>query len=403
MHLLVAPDGALHTIRPYAFADAWHEDRAETADAFIHAARVGLLEPTWDVVCPKCMIAHESHAELAHVRQHGACTACATAFERDLQDSVELVFAPHPSIRALERQTFCAGSPGKRPHILLQQVLEPGEERTVTFDLPRGSYRVVGALAKQGSELISSAVGFETHGDVEKTVDRIVAQPAVLFAGEVRLTFRNAGTVEEPFRLEIAAARNDAVTAAAALTHPSFRSFFADQLLAPGEHVRVSHMAFVFVELLSKEALFDAIGDGPACAELSRPDALVHGEASTHEGDLVPSAMTKLVLAFPTSARAFRAALAIRKRITAARRRSPRRSRSPSTVASASRSRGRASPSSSARPSTGANRSSSTARGTGSRSPRRSRRTARSRCSRTSPGTRSRSIGRRMVRTPAAG
>ena len=317
MLLLVAPDGALQTLRPYALADAWGHDRAETADAFIHAARLGLLEPMWDVICPKCMIAHESHDELSHVTQHGSCTACATSFERDLGDSVELVFAPHASIRALQRQTYCAGSPGKRPHIVVQQVLEPGEEREVSFDLTRGSYRLVGALAKQGSELIASAVGFETTGTVEKETDRIVVQPAVLAAGKVSLTFVNAGTVEETFRIEHAAAREDAVSAAAALTHPSFRQFFSDQLLATGEHVRVSHMAFVFVELVGREILFETLGDGKAALELSRLDGVVHEEGWKHEGELVPSALSKLVLAFTTSDRAFKAALAIRRRIAA--------------------------------------------------------------------------------------
>ncbi|MBX3223658.1 MAG: protein kinase [Labilithrix sp.] len=315
MHLLSAPDGVMGTLRPYELADAWNVGRAETVDAFIHAAHAGILEPAWDVVCPKCMIAHESLDELDQVTKLGTCSACATSFERDLKETVELVFAPHPSVRSIERVTFCAGSPAKRPHILAQQVLEPGEVREVTLRLPRGTYRLSGALAKTGSEIVASAVGFEERCVGVSDGERIEGRPAILKAGTVTLALRNASAGEETFRVELAGARDDAVSAAAALTHPSFRSFFADQLLAHGEHVRVRHLAFLFVELVSRETLFDAVGDGAACAELSRLDAMVLEAARAHEGEVVPSSLAIFVVGFSTTLRAVRAALALRDRL----------------------------------------------------------------------------------------
>ncbi|MBX3199366.1 MAG: protein kinase [Labilithrix sp.] len=315
MHLLAAPDGVMTTLRPYELADAWSCERAETLDAFIHAAHAGILEPVWDVVCPRCMIAHESRRELGEVTKHGSCAACATSFERDLAESVELVFAPHPSVRSVQRQTFCAGSPAKRPHVVAQQVLEPGEVRRVTMRLPRGTYRVAGAVATAPWEVVASAVGFEERCDVASDGDRVEGRPAILKAGTVTFVLRNAGTAEETFRVEIAGARNDAVSAAAALTHPTFRAFFSEQLVARGEHLRVRHLAFLFVELVSREALFDAVGDGAACAELARLDAMVLDAARAHEGEVVPSSLAIFVVGFATTLRAVRAALALERRV----------------------------------------------------------------------------------------
>jgi class 3 adenylate cyclase len=107
------------------------------------------------------------------------------------------------------------------------------------------------------------------------------------------------------------------------MTHPSFRELFSGQLLAHGEHLRVSQLAFVFVELLGREALFEKLGDADACAELTRLDGFVHEEAHAHEGSIVPSSLELMVIAFPTALRALRAALALRKRIDAARFGSP--------------------------------------------------------------------------------
>ena len=103
------------------------------------------------------------------------------------------------------------------------------------------------------------------------------------------------------------------------MTHPSFRELFSGQLLAHGEHVRVSQLAFLFVELIGREALFEQVGDDAACGELTRLDDIVREEARSHEGTVVPSSIEVLVIAFPGAPRALQAALAIRKRIDAAK------------------------------------------------------------------------------------
>lgn len=315
MHLLTAADGALGALRPYELADAWGVDRAEVLDVLMHASHEGLLEATWDVVCPKCMLAHESLHALAQVTRVGTCKACASSFERDLRESVELVFTAHPSIRRVDRLTYCAGSPGLRPHVLAQQVLDPGEERTITLELPRGTYRVAGTVAQSSSELVSSAVGFEEVAEVVSHGERIEARPSIVKAGTVKLVLRNDSANEETLRIEIPGARVNGVSAAAAMTHPSFRELFSDQLLAHGEHLRVSQLAFVFAELLGRETLYEKLGDAAACAELSRLDEAVHAEARANEGTVVPSSLDLLVIAFPTAPRALRAALALRKRL----------------------------------------------------------------------------------------
>lgn len=315
MHVLTAPDGVIGTLRPYELADAWGFDRAEVFDVFMHAAHEGLLEATWDVVCPKCMLAHESLHELAQVTRVGTCKACATSFERDLRESVELVFSPHASVRRVERATYCAGAPALRPHVLAQQVLDPGEERSITVNLPRGSYRVGGAVARKSSELVASAVGYEIRATVIANGERVEARPSIVLAGEVTLVLRNENDHEETLRIEVPGARGDGVSAATAMTHPSFRELFTGQLLAHGEHVRVSQLAFVFVGFTGRETLFEKVGDAAACAELSRLDVLVHEEAHGHEGTVVPSSLDLMVVAFPSTLRALRMALALRKRI----------------------------------------------------------------------------------------
>lgn len=317
-HLLTSPDAVVGTLKPYELADAWRCNRGEVLDVFVHAAHEGLLEPSWDVVCPKCLIAHESHKELSGVTRVGTCRACASTFERDLRDCVELVFAPHPAVRAIERTTYCLGSPALRPHIFIQQVLDPGEERIVSVSLPRGHYRVAGTYATRPWDFVASAVGFETKGVVSSDGRVVTGRPDIVRAGEVTFFLRNESDREETFRVETPGARSEAVSASIALTHPSFRALFSDQMLAQGEHLRVAHLAFVFVTLQDREALYERLGDAAACDVLTKLDGIASNVARAQEGTLVPSSLDLLVLAFPTPTRAIHAALALLDRISQA-------------------------------------------------------------------------------------
>jgi hypothetical protein len=147
--------------------------------------------------------------------------------------------------------------------------------------------------------------------------ERIESRPSIVSAGTVTFVLRNDSEHEETLRIEVPGARADGVSASTALTHPSFRELFSEQLLAHGEHLRVSQLAFLFVALVGREAVFEELGDAAACAELSRLDATVREEAHANEGTVVPSSLDVLVVAFPSSQRALRAGVALRRRLAA--------------------------------------------------------------------------------------
>ncbi len=69
-YLLAAPSQVLAAMRPYALADEWNVDRAALLELFLHAAHLGVLTIAWDVICPKCLVAHESVGALAGVTRH---------------------------------------------------------------------------------------------------------------------------------------------------------------------------------------------------------------------------------------------------------------------------------------------------------------------------------------------
>src|SRR3954465_12628016 len=101
-HVNEARDEDLHRINVFDFA-ARHGLAEEVAiDAFLHAARLGLFELAWNVLCPGCGGVLESNTTLKSVRREEyACALCAAGYEPTLDEMVEVVFTVNPRVRRI--------------------------------------------------------------------------------------------------------------------------------------------------------------------------------------------------------------------------------------------------------------------------------------------------------------
>ncbi len=312
-HLLYQPTKLLERIRPYGLAEAWGTDREGTLGLFLHAANVGLIDLAWDLICPRCLLPHESFSGLSHVARVGSCVPCSKTYERDLRESIELIFRPHAEVRAATPTTYCAGSPALRPHIQIQQRLAPGEARAVRVELPRGEYRLVASHIAQPFVFDVSSAGFLGEAVVTLDPESIDARPSVLSAGPVTFRLTNATLHEQIVRVELALARGDGVTAADVLSLADFRDLFSEEMLAEGEHMSVSRMAFLFVEVAGRAELLQTLGDAGAWTVLHKLDALFDEELRAHRGVAIPSSLDLHVGAFNTCAAAVAAAIELQR------------------------------------------------------------------------------------------
>lgn len=309
--LLHTPARKLNRMRPFALAEQFGVSRDAALAVMLHAAHVGLLEIAWDVVCPTCLVAHETERHLDGVKQQSRCASCETEFHQDLCSSVELVFRAHPEIRQTSTEMYCGGSPARRPHIFAQVVLDPGQERVIDLTLPPGDYSVAGSGNPEPAELSASPVGHTSASDVIVSGNTVVLYPPVVRGGETRFRFVNDTPDERTVRIETRRGRPDAVPAALALTHPTFRDYFRSELLDHGELVGVSHLYFLVVDASDRGSLFAERGDAEACAALRTFEANVARCAREENGTVIPGILETLVAAFTSSTRAIRAALAV--------------------------------------------------------------------------------------------
>ena len=93
----------------------------------MYATRAGLLTISWDVICPHCRGTRLEIGTLYDVPSKSNCEACEIEYENDSENSIEITFHVHPSIRNVANVFFCSAELAKKPHIKLQKYLAPME------------------------------------------------------------------------------------------------------------------------------------------------------------------------------------------------------------------------------------------------------------------------------------
>jgi len=96
-----APDHRLTRINALDFAKREHLDEEHTIAMFLHAARIGICELSWNVLCPSCGGVLGANATLKSVRSSEYhCAFCEVVQEPTLDDMVEVSFTmPRSSSR----------------------------------------------------------------------------------------------------------------------------------------------------------------------------------------------------------------------------------------------------------------------------------------------------------------
>src|SRR5438094_8956994 len=94
-----APDRDLCRINALAFAAKHKLDEEDVIAAFLHGARLGIFDMSWNILCPACGGVLDSGATLKTVKQaEYTCVLCDEGCEPTLDEIVELTFTISPRV-----------------------------------------------------------------------------------------------------------------------------------------------------------------------------------------------------------------------------------------------------------------------------------------------------------------
>jgi adenylate cyclase len=327
-YLRSAPDDQLSRMRPFALADRWHTDRYATLELFLQATKLGLLDLSWDMLCPDCRGAKHRPRNLSELSQSGYCPSCNIHYEVDFARSVEATFQLNRSIKPIERHEFCIGSPQNTPHILLQQYLAPGATRSITMQLEQGSYRwraprlaarnhaarTINIIADPSSGRATFAATSKAQrqtGTITINDEGVEVYPDEVQADPVTITIRNSSSRPQVILLEQTTWSDQACTATEVTALQSFRDLFSSEALKPGESISVESLAILFTDLKGSTSLYRTVGDAPAFRRvMDHFDILRQGVATNH-GALVKTIGDAIMAVFSDPAHAVAASLDI--------------------------------------------------------------------------------------------
>jgi class 3 adenylate cyclase len=300
-----ADDLATARIRPYALADDWRADRRDTLHLFLHATRAGLLDFSWDLVCPHCRGAKASQSALNRVKAQAHCDSCHIDFTANFDQSVELTFTPNAAVRPVVRADYCVGGPQVTPHVVAQQWLGPAAHCTMRLALAAGRYHVrARGLAEQNAFRVDPAGPAAMRIDLGAPSSH---EPAIAPGGELAVV--NATDRAQFVIVEHLAWSDQATTAAEVTSQQLFRDLFSREVLRPGEQISVGSMTVVFTDLKNSTQLYQDIGDAPAFGRVLTHFEILKAAVAAENGCIVKTMGDAIMAVFPRSISAVRAIL----------------------------------------------------------------------------------------------
>lgn len=295
----------LERIRVRQLARDWKLDERSLLVAALHATRGGLLELTWDVMCPHCRGVRRKLKTLGEIPERERCDACEIEFGTDRENAIEVTFRIHPSIRPLEGAVYCSAQPVRRAHIRLSQEVAPGESRAVDTAFAPGRYRA----RRRGEEAVAPLVvraeaerGQVVHWSADGGPDRVEVGPAPQFelvAGEGAPT---------TFVVEEVEWDAGALQPADLFNLQEFRDLFNEQYLAAGVQLHIGEQTVLFTDIVGSTKFYAEVGDPTAFVEVKKHFAAIYAVVAAQGGAVVKTIGDAVMAAFSDPLAAVRAA-----------------------------------------------------------------------------------------------
>jgi class 3 adenylate cyclase len=290
-----ADELSLQRIRPYSLADSWECNRRAVLEMFLRATRAGILDMSWDLLCPSCRGTAEGHTNLGDVHGHSHCPTCRIDFTVNFDHNIEVVFRPNPSVRTVEfSAAFCVGSPQLQPHVVMSQTVTPLHSLPVPVQLETGRYTLRASGAPGSTSLYADADG-RTKTDLR--VSQYGWPPDEHHVSLLpTLNLINATEADQTFQLERTTWSDQAATAADVTALQVFRDLFATEVVRPGEEISIGSVTLMFTDLRDSTRLYRKIGDASAFGRV-REHFQILEDSIAREGGAIVKTMGDAVMA----------------------------------------------------------------------------------------------------------
>ena len=338
-------DRQLNRINVLDFAKKHGLDQDDVIAAFLHAARLGIFEMSWNVLCPGCGGVLGANTSLRGVHQDVyTCRLCAAGYEPTLDEMVEVAFTVSARVRRIEahdpgtlspfeyyRQIFWSSGVDLPDEGLEEEMQEatldmlelpPGQKAFLTVLLPEGdivcfepvthSAHFIKCAGEPTRERQSLAIAYN---ELSPPSGEYEMRPGPLrIALENRTAARVIPTVwvlDDKIR-EIVGRRRPFLTAKLLLSNQTFRDLFRTEALDIDQRLKILSLTFLFTDLRGSTALYERVGDLAAYDLVRSHFAVLSDVVGDESGAVVKTIGDAVMATFVTPDRAVAAAIRMR-------------------------------------------------------------------------------------------
>lgn len=242
-YLYCAPERYVQHLRSNEVALYYGLDPQEVLRFCLLASKEGWLIPRWAMLCTSCWGAKHQVSEMKQVVNKYHCESCGQGYSMDLNNNLELVFAPVKALRHTQEQSFCAGSPANTPHVQTQILIWPEQTQTIKLAYSPGAYRLWIDSRPIELTLLDQSQCETFSIDLEIPPDQLTLS----VGSELQCT--HSGSSMQLVRLEDLSFHQHIVTAAQLYALQEFNELFADQIPAAGLQFQAGQQTFLSINM----------------------------------------------------------------------------------------------------------------------------------------------------------
>lgn len=309
-HIASRADQEVINMRPKMIAKKWNKDSMEVLRLFLYATKAGILSLSWNLICPNCRVSKEEYSSLSNVTNAFHCDLCGVSYHANFEKYVELKFSVHPSIRKAYDESYCVGGPTITPHIIVQQIVNPGETAQLPLSSSQEKLQLRVLQANHKIELKKT----------NKNRDEIITYRNDGFENthvisNTNISIKNESENAIVLVVERTNWHEDATTAAEVTALQEFRDLFSAEVLAPGQQVGIESVTILFSDLEGSTSLYEEIGDANAYGQVRRHFDYLTDWISKNNGSVVKTIGDAVMAVFYRPEDGVTAALNIQKHI----------------------------------------------------------------------------------------
>ena len=321
-------------------------DEERAIGAFLHAAKFGLFDMSWNVLCPGCGGVLDANATLKTVHQSMySCALCAAGYEPTLDEMVEVTFTVSQQVRRIAahdpntlpfweyaRQIFWSSGVDLPDEVTFRKLineitldsveLQPGERATMSLQLP-AEFIVIFEPVTHAAHFIDvkgeptrerrslSMVFNESHAPTGKTEMQPGPIEISLANGTKRRVLPGVWITGDKLH-HLLGKRKPFLTAKLLLTNQTFRDLYRADTLEIDQRLKITSLTFLFTDLKGSTQLYERVGDLHAYDLVKAHFRILHDIVASESGAVVKTIGDAVMATFPTPDRALAAALRMR-------------------------------------------------------------------------------------------